>query len=335
MNDRHDAGAQETDALATWMAALRPGEPMTDGALALVPVYAPTPTKVLSYRTLAQAIALGEVLVTEAPQATVPTLQLVNKGGLPVLIIDGEEVVGGNQNRVVNTSLLVPAKGAFDLPVSCVEHGRWHEVRPGFDAGETAYPRLRSQKLEQVAASYAARGAPVADQGAVWEEVADRQRRVGARSATGAMRDAYVERGDDLTRAEERFRCPDDRPVGVIALVGGRAACADVFDQAETLAGYWPRLVRSYALEALGEPPAPPSLDSARRLLARPLKAQRTAFPSPGLGRDVRMRGSGVIGAALVCDDVAVHTALFRRRQRATEGPSIRRPSQRALRYLR
>src|SRR5207249_943952 len=135
---------------------------------------------------------------------------------------------------------------------------------------------LRSQKLEQVAASYAVASAPAADQGAVRDEVADRHRRVGSRSTTGAMRDAYTERGDDLAHAEERFHCPAGRPVGVIALVGGHATCADISDQAETLAGYWPRLVRSYALEALGEQPLPPSLDSARRLLMWPLKAQRT-----------------------------------------------------------
>lgn len=107
-----------------------------------------------------------------------------------------------------------------------------------FDAGEMACPGLRSQKLEQVAASYAARGAPVADQAAVWEEVAERHRRVGSRSATGAMRDAYIQRQDDLNRAEEQLRCPDDGPVGVLALVSGRAACADIFDQAETPRGY-------------------------------------------------------------------------------------------------
>lgn len=195
----------------------------------------------------------------------------------------------------MNTSLLVPAAGDFELPVSCVEHGRWRESGRDFGAGEAAYPRLRGQKAEQVNASYAARGVPVADQGAVCAEVADRHRRVGARSDTGAMKGAYAEREPDLLRAQEHFRCPADGPVGVIALVGGRAACADIFDRAETLRAFWPRLVRSYALEAIGARSAPPSLDSARRLLHRPLKAGRDAFPSPGLGQDVRISGNGVV----------------------------------------
>lgn len=122
--------------------------------------------------------------------------------------------------------------------------------------------------------------------------------------------------------------------MGVVALVSGRAVCADIFDQAETLGSYWPRLVRSYALEALGAEPAALSLDSARRLLQRPLKAQRATFPSPGLGQDVRISGNGVVGAALIWEGVAVHTAVFRRRNDTT-GPHIRRPSQRARWYER
>lgn len=72
----------------------------------------------MQYRTLAAAIALGEVTVTEAAQAAAPTLQLINKGEFVVLILDGEEVVGGRQNRVVNTTLLVPTRSTCDVPVS-------------------------------------------------------------------------------------------------------------------------------------------------------------------------------------------------------------------------
>ncbi|HEY3020162.1 MAG TPA: hypothetical protein VGJ32_08220, partial [Solirubrobacteraceae bacterium] len=86
--------------------------------------------------------------------------------------------------------------------------------------------------------------------------------------------------------------------------------------------------------EAFGAVAAPPSVDSARRLLLRPSNAQRTAFPSPGLGHDVRISGNGVVGAALVHEDVAVHMALFRRRQSEQSGPTIRRPSARAERYI-
>lgn len=128
--------------------------------------------------------------------------------------------------------------------------------------------------------------------------------------------------------------CPADGPVGVVALVGGRAACADVFDRPETLRAYWPRLVRSYALEAADSPPSKPSLNSALRLLRRPAKSTRTPFLSPGVGVDLRIGGNGVVGAALVHGGAVLHTALFRRSGRHTDGP-LQSPGQRARRLGR
>ena len=307
-----DGAIEQT--LAAWLTGLHFGEPIADRGLALTPLYTRSRPGIAAYRLLAAAIALGEVTVQEAAQAAVPALRLTNTGDLPVLILGGEEVVGGRQHRVVNTSLLAPARSVFDLPVSCVEQGRWSQTTVTFGVGETAYPLLRGKMLEQVSSGYAQLRSPATDQAAIWAEVAARQQSVGARSATGAMRDAYAAREDDLARAEERLHYPDDGPVGVLALIGGHAACADIFDQPETLRGCWPRLVRSYALEALGAATtARPSLDSALRLLQRARAAPRHVYASPALGHDVRLAGNGMQGAALVCAGVVVHTSLIRR----------------------
>lgn len=77
-----------------------------------------------------------------------------------------------------------------------------------------------------------------------------------------------------------------------------------------------------------------PRLDSARRLLARPLHSVRAPFASPGLGMDVRIAGNGVVGAALVHDGSVLHTALFRRRQTPANGGMLR-PGERARRLER
>lgn len=159
-------------------------------------------------------------------------------------------------------------------------------------------------------------------------------RRVEVRSRTRALHDAYTARREKLARAEQQLPCPSDGPVGVVALIGARAVGADVFDQAATLAAYWPRLVRSYALEALAAAPAAPSRDAAQDLLQRSITAERAAFTSPGLGQDVRISGNGVVGAALVWDNVVVHLALFRDEKRAS-GERTRRSIPRAQRYRR
>jgi hypothetical protein len=320
----------EEQTLLTFLATLRLGTPLVRGPLAVIPVYRDAVADAPPYQPLAQAIASGDATVAEQPSATVPTLSLINHGPLPILILDGEEVVGGKQNRVVELTLLVPPKTTFDLPVSCVEHGRWHDVAPTFAAGEAAYPTLRREKMARVAASVEVGAAPRGDQGAVWDEIATRHHARGTRSATGAMRDLYLQH-EGLDRTAADLSCPDDGPVGVVALIGGRAACADLFDRPEALRAYWTRLVRSYALEAAEAQPADPSIASAQRLLARPAKARRAVADSPGLGRDVRVRGNGVLGTALVHDGAVLHAALFRQR-RATANEPIQRPSLRAHR---
>jgi len=211
----------------------------------------------LDYVTLAAAYATGDVIVSEKSIASVATLLLINCCSVPILILDGEEIVGGRQSRVVNTTLLVPAQCEFELDVTCVEQGRWHPAAgETFAPGETLYPTLRQQKSAQTAASLRASGVAHADQTAVWGEVAARQAHSGTRSSTRAIHDVYLERREALQRAEDVLRHPaeepvgvvGDEPVGVVAVVGGRAICVDVFDRPATLCAYWPSLVRSYAL---------------------------------------------------------------------------------------
>lgn len=80
------------------------------GALAVVPLHADAAPPPFGYLTLAEAYAEGQVTVTEKNLASVNTLSLTNRGWLPILVLDGEEIIGGRQNRVVNTTLLVPSR---------------------------------------------------------------------------------------------------------------------------------------------------------------------------------------------------------------------------------
>jgi hypothetical protein len=76
---------------------------------------------------LRQALALGIVRHRGGLEAgSVPNLAVRNDGDTPVLLLHGEELIGAKQNRVVNVTMLVPAKTVLKIPVSCVEQGRWH-----------------------------------------------------------------------------------------------------------------------------------------------------------------------------------------------------------------
>src|SRR5512134_1877418 len=86
----------------------------------------------LGYDLLADAIAAGTLTITELGSATVPELGAVNEGDRDVLILDGEQFIGARQNRMASRSILLPARSKTNIPVNCMEQGRWHSVSDQF-----------------------------------------------------------------------------------------------------------------------------------------------------------------------------------------------------------
>src|SRR2546427_144353 len=108
-------------------APLRIGDPGVAGPLAVFPLFGPEPR--LAYRSFAQAAPLGAAVTEMLGGASVNDLVVSNPTDLPVLLYEGEEVLGAQQNRTFDVSVLVPAGAKLTVPVSCVEHGRWEGTR--------------------------------------------------------------------------------------------------------------------------------------------------------------------------------------------------------------
>ena len=102
------------------------------------------------YLVLEQALEKDRVHITELDQdGSVPELKLVNKGNKPVLVIEGEELVGAKQNRTVNVSFLIAGKSEMVLPVSCVEQGRWEYESNRFSSGKRMMHASLRQRSQQ------------------------------------------------------------------------------------------------------------------------------------------------------------------------------------------
>ena len=119
-------------------------------------------------------IATGEasgLIVDELDEASVQTLRVRNPGDKPVLVVEGEHFIGGKQNRALNATVLVPAKAELEIPVSCLEQGRWGR-RQAYRRGEAYAPnRVRAAQHAGVSRSMERRGSREGDQSAVWREV--------------------------------------------------------------------------------------------------------------------------------------------------------------------
>jgi hypothetical protein len=202
--------------------------------------------------TLVEALRQKTAEVTEVSEnGSVPELLVKNHGGLPLLILDGEELVGAKQNRILNTSILVKAGAFVKVPVSCVERGRWNRVSHEFVTHERIMPSsMRSSKSARVTASLKQARGYDADQCTVWTEVAQFERSRGVRSRTGALTDTLVADAVHVDRFVDAIPSQEGQ-VGLAAYVDGRFLGLDLVGRPEVYASAHKRLLRSYSFEAL------------------------------------------------------------------------------------
>jgi hypothetical protein len=290
-------------------------------SLRVVPILGPNHRKP-EYDVLRPG-TLEKVRIAEVSEVgSVPTLRVRNEMEVALLLMDGQELIGAKQNRILNADVFVPAHSTLTIPVSCVEHGRWRAISAHFSPGKAASHRTRSAKLERVHDSLKRRKSFDADQSAVWDEVSETLRRSHATSPTNAMSDAYAKRESEMRQFRSSLKLPD-RAVGVAMYHGMRFVGLDVFDRHATLQAFWESLVDSYAIELLDQLvdlalPIPRMGDNEelRSLLQHAAAAEWEPFDSPGEGKDWRLCDDQLSGAALLWEDsVVLHLQLYPRQR--------------------
>ena len=160
--------------------------------LGVFPLLAPNGEKP-GYLTLEQALERDFVQITEMDQAgSVPELRLINKGKKKVLIVEGEELVGAKQNRIVNATFLIAGKTEVIIPVSCVEQGRWRHESDAFSSGsKMMHASLRRNHQMDVKSSLKQGRGYQSNQGKIWEDISGKLDRMKVSAPTAAMADAY------------------------------------------------------------------------------------------------------------------------------------------------
>lgn len=293
----------------------------------------------LHYLTLGEALRLGDgkfSIREVSSSGSVPELLVVNDLDKPVLILEGEELIGAKQNRVPNLTLLVPAGKEVRLPVSCVEAGRWSHSTPEFtEAPRTQFASGRARKVESVSMSMRHTGVRHSDQGDVWQGIAEKAACLGTHSPTSAMADMYRDRQPQLEDYALALREATMDSHGAAFAVGSRIVGIDIFDQATTCDKLAGKVLAGYALEAISEPAnhafKMPSVSLVKRLLADLISGEIQSYPALGAGSDLRFSGRDSVGGGLFVDGALLHLAAFPAK-RASMGPG-RSATDRARRY--
>jgi hypothetical protein len=323
-------------------------EAIRSGSLTVFPVVASKSYATSEFLTLDEGLRSGEVVVTEygnvrglvrqrvAPaaqrdNAEVNRLVLVNNSKRPLLLLAGEIVAGGKQDRVIGMDRIVPSESdPIDLSVFCVEPGRWVATSDRFGTSGATYG-VAGGRSAATASSAKSAGTLMAqpsvrakamgdkDQSQVWAEVRKQQQTMTAEvqaSPTAPMAQALnstssyavvmenqdvKQKVDEVAKPIERDyqsvikQLRDRNAVGVVVAVNGRVIWSDVFASTELLEKYWPKLVRSYASEAVATPVkgGEASVAQAESFLANMRGRRETIESEPGVFRHTQVNGDG------------------------------------------
>jgi len=308
-------------------------DPVVYENITIFPVVSSSTQDTSPFLTLDEGLSSGEVIVSEqgaaglartrdgrpiaVPQydsgASVNQLVLINRSKRPLLLLAGELVSGGKQDRIIGKDRIVPV-GSEPLPldVFCVEHGRWTGASSQFIASKTiVHPSVREQaavaqnqnevwdavrsgtKAKATAAGVA--GRPAASPAPLSAEVigdtiataapTQSYAKIYEQSRAGASVDTFVE---ELRRRFDRatLGLKGERVVGVVVAYGGDVAWSDIFASGELFEHYWSKLLRSYAVEALARPTyrETAAITDAREFL-RNLNGREVVESEPGVYR--------------------------------------------------
>lgn len=292
---------------------LRVGDPLRHEALSVFPLFSEASGGV-DYRLSDAALADESLLVEEISEGgSVPDLLVENKGDVRVLFLEGEELVGAKQNRILNTSVLVAAHTKIKIPVSCVEQGRWgYKSRYFGSSGSHSPSKLRRALKASVSRSVKEKRGHTSDQGEVWKEVASLHASHGVESASAAMSDAFDTYEDRIGAYRENLKYVDGAS-GVAVAIGDRVVAVDLFDKPATCQKVWDRLLSGVVFDALeaGQTDKVASVADVEQLVSAAGDLPWEESEAVGEGEEYRAESKrGDHASALAFEETVVHGSV-------------------------
>lgn len=219
--------------------------------MTLMPLISPDEGSAV-YLTLKEALDMNLLTITEVDDTgRVPELKAINKSELPVLILDGEELVGAKQNRVLNAAVLLRGDSETILPVSCTEEGRWsYDSREFYDSGSVMSHHIRSSKRSSVSESLHDYYSFGSRQSSIWNDIDNDIRAEGYNSPTHAHRDIYESRYDDINEYLGAFELLEGQ-IGILIFINGEIKGIDTISNSVSYRALHEKLLKSYVMEAV------------------------------------------------------------------------------------
>jgi hypothetical protein len=300
--------------LKDYLSKIEIGERQQFKNIAVVPLFYADAGKV-DYLTLKEALDKKVISVNEVSAGgSVPELVVDVNADVNVLILDGEELFGAKQNRILNSSVILWGKSRTTVPVSCTEQGRWRHVSKSFyDSDHVANYPVRMAKHVSVSHSLRARQGYRSDQGEVWAGISDLQMKANVQSSTFAMRDVYESKKSELDGYLKMFEHrPGQR--GLLVFINGEVVGLDIVSRDSAYRVYHDKLLRSYCIDAVyrsKQDNREPDSAKAKEFLETVSNCNQSEYKSVGRGDDHRFEGKGFTGAALEVGGEVLHLTFL------------------------
>lgn len=256
--------------------------------------------------TLKKGLSLGLVEVKECETSTVNTLIVKNNSITPLILIDGEEVVGGDQNRLVNATTIIAPKSQSKISVSCTERGRWEYRNEFKDSDYIANFNTRRAKMSASRKNFAL-------QSIVWSSIDCLEDARDFKSPTSAMSESYDNARVNLDEMLESFEIVDGQN-GVLIIINGEIKGFELFLNSEIYREFHEKILKSYLIDAEVENTTfTINVDEARVVIENALNCEFEEKASPSLEQAYEFENDEGFGKIYIYEQEIAHCSYFKK----------------------
>ena len=279
-------------------------KPQVHKNIAVIPLKTEHPY--IDILTLKKGLELGLVNVKECSHSQVNTVIVENNSVTPLILIDGDEIVGGDQNRIVNSTVLIDAKSEMNIPVSCSEKNRWAFKSEFKQSNYIANYKTR------VAKEYASRTSNHF-QDVIWSSIDELESENSFKSPTAAMEESYENLKVNHKKIISEFTIEDNQ-TGALIIINGEIKGFELFFNSEMYKEFHEKILKSYLIDAeIKEESFSINEDAAEDVIKKAYEASFTKKDSTGLEEGYTFENNDGLGTLYLYKNNIVHWSYFKK----------------------
>lgn len=289
----------------------------TNGIISLVEFTADYANSI-DYISGSTAMDTNLIEVKEINQSgSVNNIVIVNKSNHFVFFSDGDIISGAKQNRIFNTSVFIAPNSTNEIPVSCVEQGRWNNVSIKFSSNSHSAPAsLRAIKSDQVCKNLELENKHLTQQSKIWKYVEGISSEMSIESPTQNLTDVYLNKDNNFNSFIQSFR-PTTSANGLSLFIKKNLLSFEIFNKSDIYLEYFDKLLKAVALDAYHLKEDEDKLKEAEAVYKTNTffdeldNREFQLFPGVALGQEKRFKSSDLFGLILNYENHLIHlTAL-------------------------